>query len=133
MADVTEPTLTLFSSSLLSKWGFNDGDDPEDWLDWCDNQGIEHNAFDFPWTAIVRKHLAPAIEQDVTVVDIETSHNPIRVDTVNGTDVREAWYGRAEAPTLTPDHVDVPMDEVLRLALAKAGLTEPPLSRGVTL
>ncbi|MFJ3140961.1 hypothetical protein ACIPJM_00615 [Streptomyces halstedii] len=125
--------LTLFSRDLLSKWGFNDGDDPEDWLDWCDDRGIDHNAFDFPWAAIVRKHLVPAIEQDLTVVDIETIHNPIRAETVNGADVREAWYGRAEEPALTPDHVDVPMVEVLQLALAEAGLTDPPRSGVVTL
>ncbi|MFI9622140.1 hypothetical protein ACIG8S_24840 [[Kitasatospora] papulosa] len=130
---MTEPTLTLFSRDLLSKWGFNDGNDPEWWLHWCDSQGIDYNAFDFPWAAVVRKHLVPAIVQTVTVVDIETSHNPIRVETVDGTDVREAWYGRAEAPPLTPDHVDVPMAEVLRLALTEAGLTDPPLSGGVTL
>lgn len=133
MADVTGPTLTLFSCDLLSKWGFNDDDDPEGWLDWCDNQGVDYNAFDFPWAALVRKHLVPAIEQDVTVVDIETIHNPIRARTVDGVDVSEAWYGRVEAPLLTPDHVDVPVAEVLRLALAEAGLTDPLRSRGVTL
>ncbi|WP_406143744.1 hypothetical protein [Streptomyces anulatus] len=130
---MTEPTLTLFSCDLLSKWGFNDGDDPEWWLDWCETQGIDYNAFDFPWAALVRKHLVPAIEQDVTVVDIETIHNPIRVETVDGIDVSEAWHGRVEAPTLTPEYVDVPVAEVLRLALAEAGLTEPPLSGGATL
>ena len=129
----TEPTLTLFSRDLLSKWGFNDGEDPEDWLDWCDNRGIDHNALGFPWAAIVRQYLVPAIKQGITVVDIETSHNPIRVETVDGTDVREAWYGRAEAPPLTPDHVDVPMSEVLQLTLSEAGLTDSPLSEGVTL
>ncbi|MFJ8844334.1 hypothetical protein ACIRFF_15680 [Streptomyces cyaneofuscatus] len=130
---MTEPPLTLFSADLLSKWGFNDGSDPEGWLDWCHNRGIDHAVFDFPWAAIVRRHLVPAIEQDVTVVDIETSHNPIRVETVNGVGVTEAWSGRALAPTLTPEHVDVPMAEVLRLALDEAGLTDPPLSGGVTL
>ncbi|MFI2358159.1 hypothetical protein OG582_11915 [Streptomyces anulatus] len=130
---MTEPTLTLFSADLLSKWGFNDGDSPGSWLDWCDNRGVDYNMFDFPWAAIVRKHLVPAIEQDVTVVDVETIHNPIRVKTVNGVDVTQAWSGKAAAPALTPEYVDVPMAEALRLALAEAGLTDPPLSGGVTL
>lgn len=116
MTDVTEPRVTLFSADLLSKWGFNDGDDPESWLDWCETQGIDYNAFDFPWAVVVRKHLVPVIEQRVTVVDVETIHNPIRAETVNGVDVSAAWYGRAEAPALTPESVDVPMSEVLRLA-----------------
>ncbi|MFC8075952.1 hypothetical protein ACFUN8_10445 [Streptomyces sp. NPDC057307] len=127
---MTEPTITLFSSSLLSKWGFNDGDDPELWLAWCETRGIDHNAFDFPWAALVRKYLVPVIEQDITVVNIGTMHNPIRAATVDGADVTEAWSGRAPAPILTPDAVDVPMPEVLRLALNEAGLSEPPPHQG---
>jgi len=123
---VPEPQLTLFSSSLLSKWGFNDGADPDDWLDWCEAQGINYNALPFPLIPLVRTHLLPRIEQTVSPVEVETSHNPIRVGTVDGADVTEVWYGRAPEPTLTPDHVNVPMSEVLRLALAKAELTEPP-------
>ncbi|MFC9609118.1 DUF6221 family protein [Streptomyces niveus] len=122
VASVTDPALTLFSVDLVSKWGFNDGDTPESWLDWCDTQGIDYNAFDFPWAALVRKHLVPVIEQDITVVEIMTMHNPIRAATVNGADVTEVWSGRAPEPTLTPDAVDVPMAEVLRLALDAADL-----------
>ncbi|MFF8458533.1 hypothetical protein ACF06T_28845 [Streptomyces albidoflavus] len=131
---MSEPCITLFSAGLLSKWGFNDGDDPEAWLDWCDSQGIDYTQLgDFPWAALVRAYLLPVIEQTVTAVDIETIHNPIRVDTVDGTDVTEAWYGRAEAPTLTPELVDVPMATVLGLALTEAGLANAPASRGVWL
>lgn len=114
---MTEPSVTLFSCDLLSKWGFNDGNDPDDWLDWCEANGIDCKAVDFPWVAVVRKYLIPLIEQDVTVVDVETCHNPIRVEAVNGADVTDAWYGRAEAPALTPEYVDVSMGEVLRLAV----------------
>lgn len=133
MPSVTGPTMTLFSSSLLSKWGFNDGDVPELWLDWCEAQGIDYKAFDFPWAALVRKYLVPVIEQDITVVDIETMHNPIRAATVDGVDVTEVWSGRAPGPILTPDAVDVPMDEVLRLALDEAGLSDPPHHQGPSL
>lgn len=118
--------LTLFSSDLLSKWGFNDGSPPDAWLDWCDAQGIDYGKLDFPLAAIVRQHLLPAIEQDVTAVDVNSSHNPIRVDTVAGVDVTEVWFGRAPEPPLTPERVDVPMPEVLRIALTEAGLTKPP-------
>lgn len=127
---MTEPTVTLFSSSLLSKWGFNDGDTPEPWLDWCETQGIDYNAFDFPLAALVRKHLVPALDQAVAIVDIETSHNPIRAETVDGIDVTKVWFGRAPEPTLTPEYLDVPMAEVLRLALEEAGLTEAPRHQG---
>lgn len=113
---MSEPNLTLLSTDLLSKWGFNDGDDPEDWLDYCEANGIDYNAVDFPLTALVRRYLLPALDQAVTVVDIETSHNPIRVDTIDGQDVTEAWFGRSPAPTLTPEYVNIPMSEVAKLA-----------------
>jgi hypothetical protein len=125
---MAEPTLTLFSSSLLSKWGFNDGDAPDQWYDYCDSLGVDWTKLEFPLAALVRKHLVPALEQTITVCDIETSHNPIRAETVDGQDVTEVWFGRAPEPTLTPEAVDVPMADVLRLALAEAGLTEVPRS-----
>lgn len=131
MPTVTEPTVTLFSSDLLSKWGFNDGDTPEHWLHWCETQGVDHNAFSFPWAALVRRHLVPAIEQDVTVVEILTMHNPIRAQTVDGIDVTQLWRGGGGgAPTLTPELVEVPMAEVLRLALEEAGLSEARRPQG---
>ncbi|MFE9936329.1 hypothetical protein [Streptomyces hirsutus] len=123
---MAEPPLTLFSRDLLSKWGFNDGADPESWLDYCDAHGIDHTKLQFPWGALVRRYLLPQIEQPVTAVDIETSHNPIRIETVNGADVREVWYGRADEPPLAPEAVDVPMADVLRQVLAEAGLAEAP-------
>jgi hypothetical protein len=113
---MSEPVLTLFSDSLLSKWGFNDGDDPDAWLDYCEANGIDYNTVEFPLAALVRQYLLPALDQDVSVVEIETSHNPIRAELVDGVDVTEAWYGRAPAPTLTPEYVDVPISEVAKLA-----------------
>ncbi|MFF2652605.1 hypothetical protein [Streptomyces sp. NPDC058045] len=121
MTGATEPYLTLDSGGLLSKWGFNDGDPPDVWLDYCAAHGIDDTEVAFPLVELVRTFLLPRIEQTVTVVEIGTAHNPIRVDTVDGVDVTEVWFGRAPAPLLTPDEVDVPMTEVLRLALAKAG------------
>jgi hypothetical protein len=123
---VPEPTLTLFSSSLLSKWGFNDGDDPDDWLDYCERLGVDYTALGFPLVPLVQRYLLPALEQTVTVVEVETCHNPIRVETVDGQDMTEVWHNRAPEPTLTPEAVDVPMAAVLQLALDEAGLTEPP-------
>ncbi len=122
----TEAHLTLFSHCLLSKWGFNDGDAPDTWMNWCDSHGIDWRRLGFPLAALVRQHLVPAIEQDITVVDIETVHNPIRVATIDGEDVSHAWTGLVGVPMLTPERVDVPMTEVLRLALADKGFAEPP-------
>ncbi|WP_435597023.1 hypothetical protein [Streptomyces anulatus] len=109
--------MTLFSSSLLSKWGFNDGDDPCDWLDYCEANDIDHANVDFPLVELVRRFLVPQIDQQVTVVEIETIHNPIRAETVDGVDMTEVWFGRAPEPALTPEYVEVPMGEVACLAL----------------
>jgi hypothetical protein len=112
-----EPHITLYSEDLLSKWGFNDGDDPEAWLDYCDANGIDYNVVKFPLVDLVRRYLLPALEQAVAVVEVETIHNPIRVETVDGVDVRAHWMesGRA-AIRLTPETVDIPLAEVARIA-----------------
>ncbi|MCX4974233.1 hypothetical protein [Streptomyces sp. NBC_00620] len=120
------PLLTLFSSSLLSKWGFNDGSTPDDWLDYCEARHIDHTKVAFPLAPLVRRHLLPALEQQVTLVDMESSHNPIRALTVDGQDMTEVWHGREPEPTLTPEAVHVPMAIVLDLALTEASLTEAP-------
>jgi hypothetical protein len=109
-----EPVLHLFSSGLLSKWGFGDGDAPDAWLDYCDELGVDYLP---EWhrilTALVRRYLLPVLEQDVTVREIETNHNPIRASTVDGAEVE---YPHDDSIRLTPECVTVPMSEVLRLA-----------------
>lgn len=113
-----EPTLWLHSACLLSKYGFGDGDEPDAWLDWCDEREIDYNAPGWDWHAtlrrLVREHLLPKLDQRVEVYDIETIHNPIRADTVDGIEVDDV---RPEAgPQLTPESVGVPYSEVLRIA-----------------
>lgn len=111
-----EPVITLFSSSLLSKWGFNDGDTPDQWWDYCDAHAVDYREASFPLVDVVQRYLIPRLDQTVTVHLVETGHNPIRVDTVDGVDVTEEWYGRSTATTvLTPEYVDVPLSEVLKL------------------
>jgi hypothetical protein len=109
--------LRLDSESLLSKWGFNDGDEPDPLLDLLDERGLPYPTRD-EWTIVlrrlVRKHLIPALDQAVEVVDMETSHNPIRVTAVDGVDVRALWSESGKSVPLTPEAVAVPIDEVLR-------------------
>ncbi len=109
------PYITLSSWCLLSKWGFNDGDAPDAWLDWCEANGVDYNEIGYPLVDLVRRHLLPVLVQAVTVVEIETNHNPIRAETVDGVDVVDQWY-RDSTMRLTPESVDVPMMEVLKLA-----------------
>jgi hypothetical protein len=107
--------LRLYSDGLLSKFGFNDGDQPDDVADWLEADGIEYGRA--PWHPVlrrlVREHLLPVIDQNVAVYDIETIHNPIRAETVDGVQVDDYQRDPTAVPTLTPDHVDVPYAVVL--------------------
>lgn len=113
---MTGPTLRLSGGELLSKWGFNDGDMPEGFLDWCDQHGHD-DALYVDWHAVLRllvaERLLPALQAQVELADIgHTSHNPVRASTWNGQDVESAWTG--DPPILpNPVTVEVPYAEVL--------------------
>lgn len=120
-------TLILVSASLLSKWGFDDGDPFEAFTDWyhdqhsdgpmrhCNCKSLDLGVSDHDLLRLlVRRHLVPALDQRVELVDIETSHNPVRATKVDGVDVEECWYGRAPTPTLTPDAVEIAYEDVLK-------------------
>jgi hypothetical protein len=112
---VTAPDVHLDSQSLCSKWGFSDGDMPDDLYDWCEDEGIAY--VDLDWhTALrrlVREHLLPALAEhhSVEVYDIETNHNPIRASIIDGQEIDDT-AGVDEAPELTPDSVTVPGEVV---------------------
>ncbi len=116
---MSEPILRLYSNSLLSKWGFNDGDIPEAVYDL-----FEENGVDYDWhatlIALVRTHLIPVLDQDVEVFEIETIHNPIRVRTVDGKLVNH--HEIDSSVRLTPKYIDVSLSIVL--AVAAAGLLD---------
>jgi hypothetical protein len=115
----SEPCLRLFSSCLLSKWGFNDGDAPDDWLDYCDEQGIDPGSLQswrrYVLPALVRRFLVPVLDQHVELVKIGTNHNPIRAESVDGRDISDLWQEHLEH-LLTPEFTEVPFSEVLKIA-----------------
>lgn len=93
-----EPKFTLDAESLLSKWGFGDGDALSDW--WWDNYE-EDAPFDDHEVLyeLVIAYLAPAIQdsaRDVEIVRVETIHNPVRASTLDGVQVdhysSRAWH-----------------------------------------
>lgn len=111
------PTLRLSAFSLFSKWGFSDGEVLGDWLrDAEDATGRDLRA---EWKTdqhkalreLVKQHLLPLIPGPFTTRDIETSHNPIRVEVWRG----KEWddYADNEPPEVEGIGVTVPGDLVL--------------------
>jgi len=86
---MSEPRFTLDADSLLSKWGFGDGDALNDW--WWDNYDEEPPFGDHEMLyALVVAHLLPKMREagwDVELVRISTIHNPVRAERLNGVEV----------------------------------------------
>src|SRR5687768_2210978 len=95
-------TVQLNSESLLSKWGFCDGD----LLQWLYDFGkLDQHA---TLVELVRRRLLPALNQKVEIEVIATCHNPCRATTVDGEDVTK-WHSELNCPVkLTPEWVIVP-------------------------
>jgi hypothetical protein len=120
--------LYLPSAGLLSKWGFGDGDIPDDFDDWLDarNQRMTGPGWRSLLCTLVREQLLPALDQAVDAVEIETIHNPIRAAAVDAVELPEdVWYGYAPEPKLTPDHVTVPYEVAFGRATELGLLCQP--------
>lgn len=81
--------LALRSMCLFSKYGFNDGDVPDTFLDYCDDHQLEYPATgESGWhlllVDLVDQLLVPLLPAPVEAYRIGTIHNPIRARTVNG-------------------------------------------------
>jgi hypothetical protein len=116
-------TLTLVSQSLLSKWGFNDGDTPDAVLDYCDKHGLNYGEKDWRDEVLphlVRTYLLPELQKHhtITLIEIGTSHNPIRASLVDGKDVEDEWT-EDTTTGLTPEWGEVPMTEVIKAMRAQ--------------
>ena len=118
-----EPTLRLDAESLLSKWGFNDGDEPDSLLDYWDAHGIAHpDNWHQVLELLVRRHLLPVLDQRVEVGFVETNHNPVRAFAVDGVDVTDQHRGGSRTQ-LTPESVEVTMAEVMDAVAAVTPVT----------
>jgi hypothetical protein len=78
--------LTLFSSSLLSKFAFWDGDQLFDWKKHHIKPGKELTGYDLLVSAVTA-YLLPALKQRVAIETFDTMHNPIRAIRIDGTAV----------------------------------------------
>jgi len=126
--------MRIYTEGLLSKWGFRDGDVLDDFLRDAQEDGRlpagrlnEHGIL----RALVRRFIEPVLEQTVELVDIETIHNPIRAESVDG--VKCDWYDYERNPSLTPEFVDVPDETILNIAVGFiAALGTPEGTEGET-
>ncbi len=134
-----QPALTLYASSLFYKSGFNDGDFPDELMDWLpDHAGwsepetyyaADRDIWDRALERLVREHLLPVLapaEVEIEVVD--SCHNPVRARTYGGRDVTLCWSG-----ALPPPQVDISVGvpfarvaEVLREVMDEGGAVRSP-------
>lgn len=117
-------TLRLSSDCLFSKWGFNDGDMPEEIMDaYCfDASGWEKGPHPFDtwdWDAtleaLVRTYLLPAIPHEIVIYNMGGPHNPVRAESVDGVEVsyEEVMVNPRAKPPVATVVVDVPLTDVL--------------------
>lgn len=114
------PPLHLSSASLLSKYGFSDGDMPDHVWDRIDELGIPYA--DVDWHPVLRKlvhrYLLPELAKhhEVVIEEIETIHNPIRAFRVDGVEIDDV--ASRQTVTFAVEGVDVPMSVVIEELLA---------------
>ncbi|MCS6578218.1 hypothetical protein [Curtobacterium poinsettiae] len=113
----TPTPLYLHGGSLLSKWGFSDGDLMIDWawdnLSDEDAEMVSDQHHDL-LIGLVKEYLVPKLSAwDVEVEEIQTIHNPIRARMVDGVEVNQ--YDPWPHP-IENIEVAVSADDVLRKA-----------------
>lgn len=115
--DAVMGDLVLPTASLFSKWGFNDGDEPDGFLDWAEEHGHSATVRAVAWhdvlALVVTERLAPALDAQLELTVIKTIHNPVRATRCNGESVEHCWYGEMPAPEVRPDSVTVSYEEIL--------------------
>jgi len=123
---VEPPALTLCSQGLLSKWGFNDGDMPEELMDYWDTLGVDYSDIDWrdALRKLVRTYLLPQLEANhhITIYDIETIHNPIRAATVDGLEIDDTEDTDIR---LVPEHITIQYNAVATACELTTGRPTP--------
>lgn len=75
---------TMYANDLLSKWGFGDGDRLGDFM-YENNSKFEYKVNDHKLLEeLVKRYLLPKLEKKVEIFYIETIHNPVRAEMIDG-------------------------------------------------
>jgi hypothetical protein len=107
---MSDDVIYLHAESLWSKWGFNDGDCPDEVMNALEERGIDYG--DFDWHArlstLVLRHIVPLLDgvESADIVEVHTIHNPIR---------HKDWFGVSYGDASVPERyrgvsVAVPVD-----------------------
>lgn len=109
---MADTSLVLDAESLMSKWGFDDGDALDEW--WWDrfntSPGFKTDELLY---ALVLAYLMPAVRaagHEIELVRIETVHNPVQARSLDDAEVD--YYG-VECHFNPPVRVSVSVDQVL--------------------
>lgn len=116
------------TSSLLYKWGFEDGTLLSEFLREAGFENDPVGLFDSVLVETVREEVLPALDQEVETYVIHTTHNPIRAHQVGdvGTDTSDHPTSRrvndsTDMAEITPKTVEVSARRVLEIARELCG------------
>lgn len=114
----TPAPLRLDGGSLLSKWGFSDGDLMTDWawgnLPAEDAERISEQHHDLLIT-LVRERLLPKLSSwNIEITEVQTLHNPIRARRIDGVEV--GWRDPEFSHPIENIEVVVTAEDVMREA-----------------
>lgn len=113
--------MTFYTTSLLSKWGFNDGDILDEFAADYDIELPNYSQESYPRAhqaliEVVKEHILPTLDQKVEVVCISCIHNPIRAERVDDLSVEDFWpIAYLPERIITPATVEVPDEVVLSI------------------
>jgi hypothetical protein len=117
MTEIKKPDLTLYANSLLSKWGFGDGDAISDYI-WENLNDLAYKVNEHKLLLhLVKKYLLPKLNHKIEVIFIGTHHNPVRAEMIDGENYSN-WYEDDEWNNkLKPDSVDISVEDVKKAIL----------------
>lgn len=115
--------------SLLSKWGFNDGDI----LDGHPDERIRSLSYDEQHDLlfeVVQRYILPHLRANsgkpIRIVQLSTTHNPVRVSMIGEETTHHLWYEHTEGieSLLKPESIEVKDDDIVTLAIEKGMIDE---------
>jgi hypothetical protein len=107
--------MRFYTSSLLTKFGFEDGDQLTNIL--LDN-GFELQNSEYLLRRIVRERILPVLDQKVEVQDIGM-HNPIRAVSIDGINIDTNINNSQHSLALSPKYIDVDNEDIFEMITLK--------------